>query len=98
MAFLPSAATALGAAATVLGAGYLNAKLGISYDVRELKHKIQFGKSLLGRIQGFGDDASLYRLLETADRDAEAVWFEGRTLTWGDVKMSEWIYIDLKFL
>ncbi|KAH7311855.1 putative bifunctional fatty acid transporter/acyl-CoA synthetase [Rhexocercosporidium sp. MPI-PUGE-AT-0058] len=86
MAFLPSAATTLGAAASILGAGYLNAKLGIGYDIRELKHKIQFGKTLLARIQEFGDDASLYRMLEKAHRDAEALWFEGRTLTWGDVK------------
>ncbi|KAG4431077.1 hypothetical protein IFR05_013432 [Cadophora sp. M221] len=86
MAFLPSAATTLQAAATVLGAGYLNAKLGIGYDIRELKHKIRFGKTLSKRIQEFGGDASLYRMLEMADRHAEALWFEGRTLTWGEVK------------
>ncbi|KAH9218227.1 bifunctional fatty acid transporter and acyl-CoA synthetase [Leptodontidium sp. 2 PMI_412] len=86
MALLPSTATTLQAAATVLGAGYLNAKLGIGYDIRELKHKIQFGKTLSKRIQEFGDDASLYRMLEKADRHAEALWFEGRTLTWGEVK------------
>ncbi|PVH75630.1 bifunctional fatty acid transporter and acyl-CoA synthetase [Cadophora sp. DSE1049] len=86
MAFLPSAASTLGTAVTILGAGYLNAKLGIGYDVRELRHKIQFGKTLQERIQRFGDDASLYRMLEMAESDAEALWFEGRTLSWGEVK------------
>lgn len=91
MAFLPSAASTLGGVVTILGAGYFNAKLGIGYDVRELKHKIQFGKKLQERAATFGDDASIYRMLEMADSDAEALWFEGRTLSWGEVKKSKLI-------
>ncbi|KAE8454626.1 hypothetical protein EG329_000249 [Mollisiaceae sp. DMI_Dod_QoI] len=62
---LPSAPTTVAAAAGLLTAGaYLNAKLGISYDLRVLRNQKGFRARMLERSRELGDDLSLYRFLE----------------------------------
>lgn len=51
------------------------------------------------RVQSFGNDVSLYRILERTEGDKEALWFEGRTLTWGEVKMrSNVVFQDERYM
>lgn len=84
---LPSAQTTVAAAAGILTAGaYLNAKLGIGYDLRVLRHQGGTKARLVESYQKLGNDLSLYRLLEIADQDADAIWFEGKTLTYREFK------------
>ena len=76
--------------AAALGAGaYLNAKLGISTDLNELAISREFGERLGKRIQTLGDTVTLYRIFDLANEQDEALWFEGRTWTYGELKNGE---------
>jgi hypothetical protein len=76
--------------AALLGAGaYLDARYGVSYDLRKLSQIRTSRKRIGERIRELGDEATLYRLLELADQGAEALWFEGRSLTYSEMKISK---------
>ncbi|CZR63058.1 related to acyl-CoA synthetases (AMP-forming)/AMP-acid ligases II [Phialocephala subalpina] len=84
---LPSAQTTVAAAAGLLTAGaYLNAKLGIGYDLRVLRHQRSTKARMVESYQRLGNNLSLYRLLELADQDGDAIWFEGKTLSYRELK------------
>ena len=78
----------ISAAALATGA-YLNAKLGISRDLYEIALASNFAARLRKKIQNSRDTASLYHLFELADDNIEALWFEGRTWSYGELKRGE---------
>ena len=80
----------LTAIASLLGAGaYLDAKYGVSHDLRKLRRDREQIKRIGERIRELGNEATLYRLLESADQGADALWFEGRSFTYGEMKRSK---------
>jgi hypothetical protein len=80
----------LTAVASLLAAGaYLDAKYGVRYDLRRLRQTRAQTKRIGERVRELGNEATLYRLLELADQGAEALWFEGRSLTYGEMKESK---------
>ncbi|KUJ09443.1 bifunctional fatty acid transporter and acyl-CoA synthetase [Mollisia scopiformis] len=84
---LPELPTTVAAAATLFTVGaYLNAKLGIGYDLRRLRHQKEATARIAESYQKFGSDISLYQYLEFADQDADAIWFEGKTINYRDLK------------
>jgi len=76
-----AAIAVLATTATLLSALYANNRYGISYDINQLLNEKAFRKRLTERIQALGDDFSLYHMLQLADPQAEALWFEGRRWT-----------------
>jgi hypothetical protein len=92
-----SSTAMISATATALAAGaYLNAKLGISRDLHELALAREFGGRLGKRLQSLGDTPTLYRIFELANENDEALWFEGRTWTYAQLKNGENLLILLK--
>lgn len=83
-ASLPSAA--LGAASAVLAGLYLDGRYGLGHDIRQMMLDKAFRKRMGGRIAQLGDETTLYRMLELADPEAEALWFEGRSWSYGQIK------------
>jgi hypothetical protein len=82
--------TAVGISAAALAAGaYLNAKLGIAADLNELALAREFSARVGERIRRLGDTVTLYRVFELASETAEALWFEGRTWTYRELKSGE---------
>jgi hypothetical protein len=77
------------AAALAAGTAYLNAKLGISTDLKELALAREFTERVGKRIQGLGDTVTLYRVFELCNDGDEALWFEGRTWSYGELKTGE---------
>ncbi|KAH6676983.1 putative bifunctional fatty acid transporter/acyl-CoA synthetase [Plectosphaerella plurivora] len=79
------AIAASAAAATLLGALYANNRYGVTYDINQLLSEKSFRKRFQDRIALLGDDVSLYHMWELADPRAEALWFENRRWTYGEV-------------
>lgn len=80
---------ALIAASSVLVAGaatYLDAQLAVSRDVQQYFRDKRYGKAIGSRFKALENNASAYGHLLLADPSASALWFEGRTWTWGEVK------------
>ena len=80
-----AAIAASATAAALLSALYANHRYGITYDVNQLLSEKAFRKRLQQRIGELGDDLSVYHMLELADQQAEALWFENRRWTYGGV-------------
>jgi hypothetical protein len=78
----------IGAAAVAAGA-YLNAKLGIGTDLGTLREEREFGERLERRIRELGDTVTLYHMFDMVSPENEALWFEGKTWTYGDLKTGE---------
>jgi hypothetical protein len=79
--------TSVVAASAALAAGaYLNAKWSIGIDLKNLQHDRAWGKRLGAFIGALGDTVTLYGMLERVNPHAEALWFEGRTWTYGEIK------------
>ncbi|PMD21149.1 acetyl-CoA synthetase-like protein [Hyaloscypha hepaticicola] len=79
--------TSVVAASAALAAGaYLNAKWSIGTDLKNLQHDRAWGKRLGAFIEALGDTVTLYGMLERVNPHAEALWFEGRTWTYGEIK------------
>jgi len=79
------ATPSLVAAALATGA-YVNAKFGIGIDLQQLCYDREWNKRLGERIQELGDTCTLYRMFDMVDPNIEALWFEGRTWTYGELK------------
>lgn len=87
---LPSVESTLTAATTLLAAGaYLNARFGICYDLKVLKDQKIVAANAIKSAKRHGPNPSLYRFLELADPKADAIWFEGQTLTYGELRESK---------
>ena len=79
--------TSVVAASAALAAGaYLNAKWSVGIDLKNLQHDRAWGKRLGAFIEALGDTVTLYGMLERVNPHAEALWFEGRTWTYGEIK------------
>jgi hypothetical protein len=73
--------------AAVLATGaYLNARLGIGLDLKQLSYDREWQIRLGQRLQVLGDTCTLYRIFDIVKPDIEALWFEGRTWTYGQLK------------
>ncbi|RSL77246.1 hypothetical protein CEP51_009231 [Fusarium floridanum] len=80
------AAIAAGAAtATLLSALYANTRYGVSYDINQLLSEKAFRKRIDERARALGDDFSLYHMMQLAEPQAEALWFEGRGWTYAEL-------------
>ncbi|KIM94661.1 hypothetical protein OIDMADRAFT_135626 [Oidiodendron maius Zn] len=76
----------LSVATTLAAAAYLNAKLGVSIDLQQLRYDREWHARFIQRLQSLGDTCTLYRIFELADHGAEALWFEGRAWTYRQLK------------
>jgi hypothetical protein len=81
------------AASTVaaLGTAYVNAKFGISNDLRNLHYERTFAKRLQQRIAALSPLTTYYGLLQHAVDvahwgDVDALWFEQKTWTYAELK------------
>ncbi|RSL43061.1 hypothetical protein CEP54_015245 [Fusarium duplospermum] len=80
------AAIAAGAAtATLLGTLYANNRYGVSYDINQLFSEKAFRKRIDERARALGDDVSLHHMMQLAEPQAEALWFEGRGWTYAEL-------------
>lgn len=82
-------AAVIGAAALTATAAYVNAKLSIGRDLKTLKYEKSFGQRLGKQIQALGDTCTLYNLFDQVNPEIEALWFEGRSWTYGEIKQGE---------
>jgi hypothetical protein len=78
--------TALSAAATLAAGAYFNARFGLSNDLNELSLARLFGENHGRKLKALGDKCTLYGIFERVDEGLEALWFEGRTWTYGQLK------------
>ncbi|KAH8811094.1 putative bifunctional fatty acid transporter/acyl-CoA synthetase [Xylogone sp. PMI_703] len=79
---IASAATA----AAVAAGAYLNARLSISTDLRQLRYDRDWVVRLGKRIQELGGLCTMYGMFDRVDLKMDALWFEGRTWTYGQLK------------
>lgn len=88
MSTVPSRVISSAGAATAAVAAtlFLNNRYGLSYDVGELSRNRKFKRRIDDRIKELGDDVTIYRMLELAKPDAPALWFEGRSWTYAELK------------
>jgi hypothetical protein len=77
------------AAATALAALFLDERYGVSRDLGQILQDRAFRKRMGARINHLGDDVTIYRMLELARPDATALWFEGRSWTYAEMKAGD---------
>jgi hypothetical protein len=82
----PASGALIGAAAVAAGA-YLNAKMGIGTDLKVMREEREFGERLGRRIRELGDTCTLFRMFDIVSPEKEALWFEGKTWTYGELKI-----------
>jgi hypothetical protein len=85
MAELISTASLAAIPAVLSGAAYLDARYGISRDVGQLLADRRMSKRIEQRIKEIGSYASLYGHMQTAKKDQEGLWFEGRSWTYSEI-------------
>lgn len=73
-------------AAAVAAGAYLNAKLSVGLDVKNLRHDREWGRRLGAKIQSLGDTCTIYAMFDSVDPNVEVLWFEGKTWTYGELK------------
>ena len=76
-------------AAALATTAYLNAKFGVGIDLQQLSYDREWQVRLKQRLRELGDTCTLYRMFELADSKAEALWFEGQTWTYEELKKGE---------
>jgi len=74
-----------GATAAVLAALFLDERYGVSRDVGQILQDRAFRNRMGARINRLGDDVTIYRMLELAQPDTAALWFEGRSWTYAEI-------------
>lgn len=79
----------VGASAALAAGAYLNAKLSVGIDLRNLQHDRTWGKRLGAFIEALGDTVTLYHMFERVDHRVAALWFEGNEWTYGEIKQGE---------
>ncbi|KAL4797036.1 hypothetical protein BDV19DRAFT_63231 [Aspergillus venezuelensis] len=84
-------AVAAASALTFAAGAYLNAKYSLSTDLSTILGDRYFGKRLAQRMQQLGDTITVYgmlqRLVEVGGKgSAEAIWFEGKSWTYAELK------------
>lgn len=86
MAAMPPVEIVMAGVATALGAAYVNARLALGHDVGQYLDNRAFSKRLAQWLKKVSGETTLYRLLEFADPTAEALWFEGRSWSYAEVR------------
>lgn len=86
---VPTVAAA--SALSVAAAAYLNAKLSISTDLSAIRGDRAWGKRLAHRMSQLGDTVTIYGMLHRVVEieghgPAEALWFEGKSWTYSELK------------
>lgn len=80
------AAAVISAAALAAGT-YLDARFGMSIDLKLLRNEREWGVRLGERMKELGDNCTMYAIFDRVDPGLDALWFEGRTWTYGEVKV-----------
>jgi hypothetical protein len=83
---LSTKAVAAAAAAFVAGAAYMDGHYNFSRDIKQLRSDKRYGQRLQAKCEELGSNASLYHHLEMTDQEADGLWFEGRSWTYGQIK------------
>lgn len=68
------------------GTSYLNARFGIGRDIKQLYDDRRWKKRVAARVKALGNQVTLYRLSEFCGPNAEALWFEGRTWSYDELR------------
>jgi hypothetical protein len=79
----------VGTSAAVAAGAYLNAKWSVGIDVRNLQHDRAWGKRLGALIEALGDTVTIYHMFARVSLEVEALWFEGKTWSYGELKKGE---------
>lgn len=74
-------------AAVATGAAYLDRRHGLSRDIKHIREDRQYVQLMGQRINELGNNVSIYHMIELADQNASALWFEGRTWTYAELTM-----------
>lgn len=77
---------AIKAAAALAAGAYLNAKLGIGTDIQQLTYDREWRNRLGRRMHALGETCTLYHMFDLVNPEVEALWFEGKTWTYGELK------------
>ena len=77
-------------AATTLGGAYINARFGIGTDLRNLLDDRAMQKRVVERLSSLGGSPTLYSIFAQGDPAADALWFEGRTWSYRELKEGLW--------
>ena len=83
-------AFALAAAAVLAAGSYVNARYGIGTDVKEIRHEKDYARRVLEKQTSLGDTCTIYNVFSRADPTSDALWFEGRTWSYGELKYGAW--------
>ncbi|PGH10986.1 hypothetical protein AJ79_05137 [Helicocarpus griseus UAMH5409] len=69
-------------------ASYLNAKFGVATDIRDIRYSLDFIRRKRQRTARAKDTHSLYEIFRQsgAKDEVDAVWFEGKTKSYGELK------------
>jgi hypothetical protein len=57
--------------------------------LRQLQHERAWGKRLGAVIESLGDTCTIYHMFDRVSPEVEALWFEGKTWTYGELKKGE---------
>lgn len=78
---------ALSFAGAALAAGglYINAKYGLSTDIREIRHEKNYIERLFKNYSQLGESCTIYSLFSRQNPTSDALWFEGRTWTYAQL-------------
>lgn len=85
----------LGGIAAALGGAYLDARFGISTDLRQIQSERAWQNRLGRRIADLGETCTLYAMLERIDPELDALWFEGRTWSYGELKTGNFMPLNV---
>ncbi|EER45562.1 long-chain acyl-CoA synthetase [Histoplasma capsulatum H143] len=84
-------------AALAVAASYLNARFAIGCDLRDIRYKRDIARRKQQRIACAKGTHSMYAILQqsgNSDED-EAIWFEGKTMSYGQLKMGKLTFPNL---
>jgi len=79
-------ASVAAAGGILAGAAYLNARYGISRDLTQLSHDRKWFRRFEARVKELGDYTTLYHMMELCNPQDEALWFEGRSWSYSELK------------
>ncbi|TVY14801.1 Very long-chain acyl-CoA synthetase [Lachnellula arida] len=72
--------------AMTAASAYVNAKFSVGIDLVQLRRDREWRSRLERRLLKAGDNCTLFGMFDTVDPGSEALWFEGRTWTYGRLK------------
>jgi len=81
-----SLTSAAAAGGILAGAAYLNARYGISRDLNQLHYDRKWFQRFNARVKELGDHTTIYHMMELCNPQDEALWFEGRTWSYDELK------------